>query len=96
MLLHACLNDVGGDGDEASSSISTLERSLAARRGTRGKMMIPMDTQPSNTRKSPNVCLAQGGNALEPTNSRSPSLTRKITMAMLALIKHRIFKDRAQ
>uniref|UniRef100_A0A674PJB6 DCC netrin 1 receptor n=1 Tax=Takifugu rubripes TaxID=31033 RepID=A0A674PJB6_TAKRU len=39
----------GGDGDEASSSISTLERSLAARRGTRGKMMIPMDTQPSNT-----------------------------------------------
>uniref|UniRef100_H3D9L5 DCC netrin 1 receptor n=1 Tax=Tetraodon nigroviridis TaxID=99883 RepID=H3D9L5_TETNG len=39
----------GGDGDEASSSISTLERSLAARRGTRSKMMIPMDTQPSNT-----------------------------------------------
>ncbi|XP_035464804.1 netrin receptor DCC isoform X2 [Scophthalmus maximus] len=37
------------DGDEASSSISTLERSLAARRGTRGKMMIPMDSQPSNT-----------------------------------------------
>uniref|UniRef100_A0A8D3CR27 Netrin receptor DCC n=1 Tax=Scophthalmus maximus TaxID=52904 RepID=A0A8D3CR27_SCOMX len=39
------------DGDEASSSISTLERSLAARRGTRGKMMIPMDSQPSNTRE---------------------------------------------
>ncbi|XP_035524142.1 netrin receptor DCC-like [Morone saxatilis] len=39
----------GADGDEASSSISTLERSLAARRGTRGKMMIPMDSQPSNT-----------------------------------------------
>ncbi|XP_053721285.1 netrin receptor DCC isoform X2 [Synchiropus splendidus] len=37
------------DGDEASSSISTLERSMAARRGTRGKMMIPMDSQPSNT-----------------------------------------------
>uniref|UniRef100_A0A8C9ZIZ4 DCC netrin 1 receptor n=1 Tax=Sander lucioperca TaxID=283035 RepID=A0A8C9ZIZ4_SANLU len=37
------------DGDEASSCISTLERSLAARRGTRGKMMIPMDSQPSNT-----------------------------------------------
>uniref|UniRef100_A0A669B4V5 DCC netrin 1 receptor n=1 Tax=Oreochromis niloticus TaxID=8128 RepID=A0A669B4V5_ORENI len=32
-------------------SISTLERSLAARRGTRSKMMIPMDSQPSNTRK---------------------------------------------
>ncbi|XP_057675858.1 netrin receptor DCC isoform X3 [Corythoichthys intestinalis] len=39
----------GADGDEASSCISTLERSLAARRGTRGKMMIPMDSQPSNT-----------------------------------------------
>ncbi|KAM8828630.1 netrin receptor DCC isoform 3-T3 [Spinachia spinachia] len=37
------------DGDEASSSISTLDRSLAGRRGTRGKMMIPMDSQPSNT-----------------------------------------------
>uniref|UniRef100_A0A8B9JMI8 DCC netrin 1 receptor n=1 Tax=Astyanax mexicanus TaxID=7994 RepID=A0A8B9JMI8_ASTMX len=34
---------------EASSSISTLERSLAARRATRTKMMIPMDSQPSNT-----------------------------------------------
>ncbi|XP_061658002.1 netrin receptor DCC [Syngnathoides biaculeatus] len=39
----------GADGDEASSCISTLERSLAARRGTRGKIMIPMDSQPSNT-----------------------------------------------
>ncbi|XP_077354221.1 netrin receptor DCC isoform X1 [Festucalex cinctus] len=39
----------GADGDEASSCISTLERSMAARRGTRGKMMIPMDSQPSNT-----------------------------------------------
>ncbi|KAM8743669.1 netrin receptor DCC isoform 1-T1 [Acanthopagrus schlegelii] len=39
----------GADGDEASSSISTLEHSLAARRGTRGKIMIPMDSQPSNT-----------------------------------------------
>ncbi|XP_029921589.1 netrin receptor DCC, partial [Myripristis murdjan] len=39
----------GADGDEASSSISTLERSLAARRATRGKMMIPMENQPSNT-----------------------------------------------
>lgn len=39
----------GADGDEASSSISTLERSLAARRATRTKMMIPMDSQPSNT-----------------------------------------------
>uniref|UniRef100_A0AAR2LLD9 DCC netrin 1 receptor n=1 Tax=Pygocentrus nattereri TaxID=42514 RepID=A0AAR2LLD9_PYGNA len=38
-----------GDADEASSSISTLERSLAARRATRTKMMIPMDSQPSNT-----------------------------------------------
>ncbi|XP_053266676.1 netrin receptor DCC [Pleuronectes platessa] len=39
----------GADGDDASICISTLERSLAARRGTRGKMMIPMDSQPSNT-----------------------------------------------
>ncbi|XP_056146870.1 LOW QUALITY PROTEIN: netrin receptor DCC, partial [Lampris incognitus] len=39
----------GADGDEVSSSISTLERSLAARRPTRSKMMIPMDSQPSNT-----------------------------------------------
>lgn len=50
-LLIKCLVVVGADGDEASSCISTLERSLAARRGTRGKMMIPMDSQPSNTRK---------------------------------------------
>uniref|UniRef100_A0AAX7TCN4 Contactin-3 n=1 Tax=Astatotilapia calliptera TaxID=8154 RepID=A0AAX7TCN4_ASTCA len=42
------------DADEVSSSISTLERSLAARRGTRSKMMIPMDSQPSNTRKKRN------------------------------------------
>ncbi|XP_059404933.1 netrin receptor DCC-like isoform X1 [Carassius carassius] len=39
----------GADGEEASSSISTLERSLAACRATRTKMMIPMDSQPSNT-----------------------------------------------
>uniref|UniRef100_A0A8C1RAD4 DCC netrin 1 receptor n=1 Tax=Cyprinus carpio TaxID=7962 RepID=A0A8C1RAD4_CYPCA len=39
----------GADGDEASSSISTLERTLAACRATRTKMMIPMDSQPSNT-----------------------------------------------
>ncbi|XP_075993488.1 netrin receptor DCC [Genypterus blacodes] len=39
----------GADGDEASSSISTLERSIATRRGTRGKMMIPLDSQPGNT-----------------------------------------------
>lgn len=56
------LGVVGGDGEEASSSISTLERSLAARRGTRGKMMIPMDTQPSNTRKNTHtrVCGSAG------------------------------------
>uniref|UniRef100_A0A8C5P8N7 DCC netrin 1 receptor n=1 Tax=Leptobrachium leishanense TaxID=445787 RepID=A0A8C5P8N7_9ANUR len=37
----------GPDTDEAGSNISTLERSLAARRATRAKLMIPMDTQPS-------------------------------------------------
>ncbi|XP_023194441.1 netrin receptor DCC [Xiphophorus maculatus] len=39
----------GADADEASSGISTLDRSVTARRGTRAKMMIPMDLQPSNT-----------------------------------------------
>ncbi|GCB67673.1 hypothetical protein scyTo_0000759, partial [Scyliorhinus torazame] len=38
----------GHDPDEVGSSMSTLERSLAARRGTRPKLMIPMDSQPSN------------------------------------------------
>ncbi|XP_077202911.1 netrin receptor DCC isoform X3 [Paroedura picta] len=37
------------DTEEVASSMSTLERSLAARRATRAKLMIPMDTQPSNT-----------------------------------------------
>ena len=46
-----CRDVPGADADEASSGISTLDRSLATRRGTRGKMMIPMDSQPSNTRK---------------------------------------------
>ncbi|KAJ3605607.1 hypothetical protein NHX12_027652, partial [Muraenolepis orangiensis] len=38
------------EGDDGSSSISTLDRSLGTRRPTRGKM-IPMDSQPANTRK---------------------------------------------
>ncbi|XP_029426916.1 netrin receptor DCC [Rhinatrema bivittatum] len=38
----------GPDTEEAGSSMSTLERSLAARRATRAKLMIPMDSQPSN------------------------------------------------
>ncbi|XP_071990248.1 netrin receptor DCC isoform X4 [Engystomops pustulosus] len=38
----------GPDTDEAGSNISTLERSLAARRATRAKLMIPMDSQSSN------------------------------------------------
>ncbi|XP_060136345.1 netrin receptor DCC [Zootoca vivipara] len=36
------------DTEEVGSSMSTLERSLAARRATRTKLMIPMDSQPSN------------------------------------------------
>ncbi|KAF7243980.1 Netrin receptor DCC [Varanus komodoensis] len=36
------------DAEEVGSSMSTLERSLAARRATRTKLMIPMDSQPSN------------------------------------------------
>ncbi|XP_072430294.1 netrin receptor DCC isoform X1 [Chiloscyllium punctatum] len=38
----------GHDPDEVESSMSTLERSLGARRGTRPKLMIPMDSQPTN------------------------------------------------
>ncbi|KAI4555079.1 hypothetical protein MJT46_015465 [Ovis ammon polii x Ovis aries] len=38
----------GQDTEEAGSSMSTLERSLAARRATRAKLMIPMDSQSSN------------------------------------------------
>ncbi|CAL8280129.1 unnamed protein product [Merluccius merluccius] len=38
----------GAEGDDGSSSISTLDRPLGARRPTRGKM-IPMDSQPANT-----------------------------------------------
>ncbi|NWI19729.1 DCC protein, partial [Crypturellus soui] len=34
--------------EEVGSSMSTLERSLAARRATRAKLMIPMDSQPTN------------------------------------------------
>lgn len=39
---------VGQDTEEAGSSMSTLERSLAARRATRAKLMIPMDAQSNN------------------------------------------------
>ncbi|NXS53315.1 DCC protein, partial [Brachypteracias leptosomus] len=38
----------GPEAEEVGSSMSTLERSLAARRATRAKLMIPMDTQPTN------------------------------------------------
>ncbi|XP_078533874.1 netrin receptor DCC [Lissotriton helveticus] len=38
----------GPDTEEVGSSMSTLERSLAARRATRAKLMIPMDSQPNN------------------------------------------------
>uniref|UniRef100_A0A4W3IUF7 DCC netrin 1 receptor n=1 Tax=Callorhinchus milii TaxID=7868 RepID=A0A4W3IUF7_CALMI len=35
-------------GSHSGNSMSTLERSVTARRGTRPKLMIPMDSQPSN------------------------------------------------
>ncbi|CAI9545657.1 unnamed protein product [Staurois parvus] len=38
----------GPDADEVGSNISTLERSLAARRATRAKLMIPMESQANN------------------------------------------------
>ncbi|KAM5191920.1 netrin receptor DCC [Mantella aurantiaca] len=38
----------GPDTDEVGSNISTLERSLAARRATRAKLMIPMESQANN------------------------------------------------
>lgn len=36
------------DTEDVGSNMSTLERSLAARRTTRAKLMIPMDSQPSS------------------------------------------------
>lgn len=81
------LGVVGGDGEEVSSSISTLERSLAARRGTRGKMMIPMDTQPSNTRKNKHTCVWIS----QSTRSKLP---RHIWNADGADGEHRSFKKR--
>ncbi|KAK2523393.1 Dcc [Columba guinea] len=38
----------GPEPEDVGSSMSTLERSLAARRATRAKLMIPMDSQPTN------------------------------------------------
>nr|XP_013800074.1 PREDICTED: netrin receptor DCC [Apteryx mantelli mantelli] len=38
----------GPETEDVGSSMSTLERSLAARRATRAKLMIPMDSQPNN------------------------------------------------
>ncbi|XP_040434818.1 netrin receptor DCC-like [Falco naumanni] len=38
----------GPETEDVGSSMSTLERSLAARRATRAKLMIPMDSQPTN------------------------------------------------
>lgn len=38
----------GQDTEEAGSSMSTLERSLAARRATRAKLMMPMEAQANN------------------------------------------------
>ncbi|KFO77977.1 Netrin receptor DCC, partial [Cuculus canorus] len=37
----------GPEGEDVGGTMSTLERSLAARRATRAKLMIPMETQPS-------------------------------------------------
>lgn len=39
---------LGQDTEEAGSAMSTLERSLAARRATRAKLMIPMEAQSNN------------------------------------------------
>ncbi|XP_043944949.1 netrin receptor DCC [Protopterus annectens] len=38
----------GHEAEEVGSAMSTLERSLAARRATRAKLMIPMDSQSAN------------------------------------------------
>lgn len=43
---------LGQDTEEAGSSMSTLERSLAARRAPRAKLMIPMDAQSNNPGES--------------------------------------------
>lgn len=44
--------------EDVGSSMSTLERSLAARRATRAKLMIPMDSQPTNPREYQGLPLA--------------------------------------
>lgn len=48
MSLRIMVFLLGQDTEEAGSSMSTLERSLAARRATRAKLMIPMDAQSNN------------------------------------------------
>ncbi|CAL9682025.1 unnamed protein product [Knipowitschia caucasica] len=62
----------GADADDVSSAISTLERSLGARRGTRGKMMIPME-QPSNTPVVSAVALDPQFDTQFPSLLQSPS-----------------------
>lgn len=48
VFLRSVVCLLGQDTEEAGSSMSTLERSLAARRATRTKLMIPMDAQSNN------------------------------------------------
>ncbi|EPY82686.1 hypothetical protein CB1_000632018 [Camelus ferus] len=70
----------GQDTEEAGSSMSTLERSLAARRATRAKLMIPMDAQSNNpavsegptTQQPPMLPPAQ---AEHPSSEEAPSRT---------------------
>lgn len=46
-----CFFSPAAETEDVGSSMSTLERSLAARRATRAKLMIPMDSQPTNPRE---------------------------------------------
>ncbi|EGV98584.1 Netrin receptor DCC [Cricetulus griseus] len=55
----------GQDTEDAGSSMSTLERSLAARRATRAKLMIPMEAQSNNpvSKWDESVLTAHSGNS---------------------------------
>uniref|UniRef100_A0A2I3HA83 Netrin receptor DCC n=1 Tax=Nomascus leucogenys TaxID=61853 RepID=A0A2I3HA83_NOMLE len=68
----------GQDTEEAGSSMSTLERSLAARRAPRAKLMIPMDAQSNNPGESIlNIYLAR---QRHPSTKGSPETSPTCTL----------------
>lgn len=71
-----CCFSLGPETEDVGSSMSTLERSLAARRATRAKLMIPMDSQPNNPREYQDHPLVPFPRAREPCSPvwRSPMI----------------------